>query len=73
MEWCAANDLNMQSYYEEPDGPYECLYDLENDPDELVNQANNPEYAIVRKQMIEKLDAYHALYPKVTRDTDPKK
>ena len=31
------------------------LYDLENDPDEVVNLANDPAYADMRRQMSEKL------------------
>jgi arylsulfatase A-like enzyme len=56
-------------YYEEPDGPYEVLYDLEKDPTEFVNLANNPEYADVRKQMAKQLDAYLDAYPKVEKKT----
>jgi arylsulfatase A-like enzyme len=50
-------------YYDEPDGPYECLYDLEKDPTEFVNLAENPEYAAVRKQMVKRLDAYLDAFP----------
>lgn len=45
-------------YYAEPDGPYECLYDLEKDPDEFTNLAANPEYATVHAAMRARLDAY---------------
>jgi arylsulfatase A-like enzyme len=50
-------------YYDEPGGPYECLYDLEKDPTEFVNLAGNPEYAPLRKQMAERLDTYLEQYP----------
>ena len=50
-------------YYDEPGGPFECLYDLENDPTELVNLAANPEYAVVREQMTKRLAAYLKLFP----------
>ncbi|MGZ0654903.1 sulfatase family protein [Coraliomargarita sp. W4R53] len=50
-------------YYDEPSGPYECLYDLEKDPDELVNLASNPEYANVHKQMMARLESYKNTYP----------
>lgn len=45
-------------YYDEPDGPYECLYDLENDPDEFVNLAADPEYASVLNMMQNRLESY---------------
>ncbi len=37
-------------------GEYE-LYDLKNDPNEVMNQANNPEYAGIKKQLLQKLKA----------------
>ena len=49
------------SYY---DDGYECLYDLEKDPTELVNLAANPEYAAVRKQLSKRLEDYLQAYPK---------
>lgn len=36
-------------------GYYDELYDLRNDPHEMVNQANNPEYRDVVKAMSRKL------------------
>ena len=50
-------------YYDEPGGPYECLYDLKKDPAEFVNLANNPEYAAIRKRMMTRLDAYLNTFP----------
>jgi arylsulfatase A-like enzyme len=52
------------SYYEEEGGPYECLYDLEKDPEEFVNLANNPEYASVLKKMKARMSSYLDAYPK---------
>jgi arylsulfatase A-like enzyme len=52
------------SYYEEEGGPYECLYDLEKDPVEFVNLANNPEYASVLKKMKARMSSYLDAYPK---------
>ena len=34
------------------------LYDLENDPDEINNLANNPEYSTVLKRLETKLKAF---------------
>lgn len=45
------------------DDDYECLYDLENDPTELVNLASNPEYAAIRDEMAKRLAAYLAAFP----------
>mgnify|MGYP001082138515 CR=1 FL=1 len=50
-------------YYDEPGGPYECLYDLEKDPAEFVNLASNPEYAAVRTKMKARLDQTLAELP----------
>jgi arylsulfatase A-like enzyme len=51
-------------YYEEPDGPYECLYDLKKDPTELTNLIDNPEAAPVLSNMKKRMDRYLAAYPK---------
>jgi len=50
-------------YYEEKDGPYECLYDLDKDPTEFVNQASNPEYATVLSKLKKRMDHYLETYP----------
>jgi arylsulfatase A-like enzyme len=54
------------------DDAYECLYDLEKDPTELVNLATNPEYASIRKQLAKRLDSYLAEYPKAPGKPDKK-
>lgn len=51
-------------FYEEEGGPYECLYDLQKDPTELVNLANNPEYASILNKMKERMNSYLSGYPK---------
>lgn len=50
-------------YYEEAKGPYECLYDLVNDPTELKNLATNPEFSEIRKKMVQRLDTYLETLP----------
>jgi len=45
-------------YPDEPEGPYECLYDLEKDPNELINLVDNPEYATIRNRMATRLEFY---------------
>lgn len=55
------------------DDNYECLYDLENDPTELVNLADNPEYASIRSEMAKRLDTYLTAFPKSQRKVDAKK
>lgn len=50
-------------YYDEPDGPYECLYDLEKDPDELINLARNPEYDSVLEDMQLRLNQKMKSFP----------
>jgi arylsulfatase A-like enzyme len=54
-------------YYEEPGGPYECLYDLEKDPDEFTNLAANPENAAMLSKMKARLDAYLQILPESER------
>ncbi len=50
-------------YSDEPGGPYECLYDLQADPTEFANLANDPAYAAIKSQMIERLQSYLREYP----------
>ena len=54
------------------DDDYVCLYDLENDPTELVNLADNPEYAVVRDQMAKRLESYLEAFPKSQRKVEVK-
>lgn len=54
-------------YYDEPDGPYECLYDLEKDPTELVNLAANPEYASVLARMKKRLSEVVSTLPEADK------
>ena len=61
------------SYYQEEGGPYECLYDLEKDPTELVNLVDNPEYAPVLKKMKERMNSYLAAYPEAKSKAPGKK
>lgn len=44
-----------------PDGPHD-LFDLKNDPDELTNQIDNPDYADVIKSLRQQLEAFYATY-----------
>jgi len=45
------------------DSPYECLFDLEKDPNEAVNLISNPEYAEVLEKMKVRMDHYLAEIP----------
>ena len=55
------------------DDAYECLYDLEKDPTELVNLAANPEYAAIKQKLAGRLDRYLADYPKAPGKKEPSK
>lgn len=59
-QWFLANICN-DAYKKEVElgfgkRPYEELYDLENDPDEMINVADNPTFAIIKKQLGDKLE-----------------
>lgn len=62
-DWHGVRDKRYKYavYY---DDDYECLYDLEKDPTELVNLIANPEYDAVRKRLAKRLDEYLTAYPK---------
>lgn len=60
-------------YYDEKDAPYEILYDLKKDPNELTNLAHDPEYAAVLAKMKDKLDHYLATLPAAEKKTAAKK
>ncbi len=60
------------SYDNEMGGSYDCLYDLEKDPSEYVNQLNNPEYSSILKKMKGRMSSFLAAYPKATQKA-PKK
>ena len=45
------------NYYEQ-NPPYEYLHDLENDPDQLINLANNTEYKEILQKMKEKCENF---------------
>lgn len=44
-----------------PDGPHD-LFDLKNDPDELTNQIDNPDYAAIVTVLRQQLDTFYAKY-----------
>ncbi|WP_018969000.1 sulfatase family protein [Rubritalea marina] len=50
-------------YYDQ-EKPYECLYDLKNDPNEKVNRAKSPEYEKQLEMMRQRLDHYLQRFPK---------
>ena len=54
------------------DTPYECLYDLQNDPTELVNLVDNPEYAPVLEKMKKRLADYLEKNPEAEKRVAPK-
>jgi arylsulfatase A-like enzyme len=51
------------SFYEEKEVPYECLYDLEKDPEEFVNLVDNPEYEPVLKRLRSRMNSYISELP----------
>ena len=48
-------------YYD--NGPYECLYDLQEDPDEFTNLAADPQHAETLSKMRKRLEWYREAYP----------
>jgi len=64
-DWTGIRDhrFKFAIYHDEPDGPYECLYDLEKDPHELVNLADHPEFREIRSKMLKRLETYHENLP----------
>jgi hypothetical protein len=44
-------------------GPYECLYDLQEDPDEFTNLAADPQHAETLAKMRKRLECYREAYP----------
>ncbi|CAN0057045.1 unnamed protein product, partial [Chrysoparadoxa australica] len=55
-----ANEENMPDYYAMNFGkrPMEELYDVKNDLSQVNNLADDPEYASVRKELSDRLEAY---------------
>lgn len=55
--WAHRNDPDMQRYYELSFGkrPAEELYDLRNDPEQLYNVADKPEFAAAKKKLADRL------------------
>lgn len=64
--WYAVRGVRYKytTYYQAKGGSYECLYDLEKDPTELVNEIANPEYATVLEKMKKRMESYLTAYPK---------
>ncbi|MEO0452555.1 MAG: sulfatase [Verrucomicrobiota bacterium] len=62
-DWHAVRDQRYKYavYY---DQPYEALFDLQEDPGELINLADNPHYADILKQKKERLQDYLSRFPK---------
>ncbi|UMB61722.1 sulfatase [Lutibacter sp. A80] len=61
-----------QSFFFEDSKPSEELYNLKNDPQELVNLANKPKYASVLKMMRAKTKAYDEEFKPVSDIYEPK-
>jgi len=49
------------AYYDS--GPYECLYDLQEDPDEFTNLTADPQHAETLSKMRKRLEWYRKAYP----------
>jgi len=56
--------------YTDQDPPYEFLHDLENDPDELVNFAKNPEYAAILTELRRRTRSLAEKYANANLETE---
>ena len=56
------NDRHKYAVYYD-NGPYECLYDLQEDPDEFTNLAADPQQAATLAKMRKRLEWYREAYP----------
>lgn len=70
QNWFLANFYNEQYQTEIQPGfgkrPYEELYDLERDPDEITNVAEEPAYSDIKRQLADLLDKV------LTESNDPR-
>jgi len=63
MSWQGVRGKRFKyARYTDQDPEYEFLHDLENDPDELVNLAKNPEYAAILSQLRKRTAALEKFY-----------
>jgi len=69
--WLAAVDKRYKIIFSTTEGDDPYLFDLKTDPDEMVNQFNNPEYREIIREMSSDLIAYGNTYGDPRAD-DPK-